>query len=118
MLTTTTIDPRIGMLGNGRFYAFANGYDQPETVGTLPDVEAALGIRAKVYERQTDKLASWNVTMRFACPAWDEMDGIEFTDIVASCKSDAVKAARKQADNDGHACRGRGRYWFTAIEAN
>lgn len=50
-MNTSTIDPRIGMLGNGRFYAYANGYDKPETVGTLPNVEAALGIRTKARNR-------------------------------------------------------------------
>lgn len=118
MLNTSAIDPRIGMLGNGLYYACVNGYDKSETVGSLPDVEVALGIRTKATDRQPGKMASWNVTMRFAYPAWDEVDGIEYVGVVAKCKSEAIKNARKQAENDGHACRGRGRYWFTAIEAD
>ena len=44
---TAQLDPRIGTLANGQFYAFAHGYDQPETVGTLQQVERALGIAVK-----------------------------------------------------------------------
>lgn len=76
-----------------------------------------LGIRAECSGVPKNKLASWNVTMRFAHPAWDEVEGIVYAGVVAACKSDAIKNTRKQAENDGHACRGRGRYWFTAVEA-
>lgn len=118
MPNTAALDPRIGMLGNGRFYAFAHGYGRPETVGTRVEVESALGIRTEVAECPKSKLVSWDVTMRFAHPAWDEVDGILYAGVVAACKSDAVKDARKQAEKDGHACRGRGHYWFTAVEAD
>lgn len=118
MMNTAALDPRIGMLGNGRFYAFAHGYGQPETIGSLVEVEAALGIRVAAPVRKAQKTANWNVTMRFACPAWDEVDGIVFAGIQADCKSDAVKQTRKQADSDGHTSRGRGRYWFTAVLAD
>jgi len=42
------LDARIGVLETEegvRFYAFANGYNRPETVGTREEVEAALGLR-------------------------------------------------------------------------
>lgn len=42
------MDARIGTIirnGQERFYAFVNGYDAPETMGTLEEVETALGLR-------------------------------------------------------------------------
>ncbi|GEM_PF-4107510 len=39
------LDPRIGTLNSGKFYAFAHGYDKPETIGSLEEVEIALGLR-------------------------------------------------------------------------
>lgn len=38
------LDPRIGKLANGQFYAFHRGYSNPEVIGSLADVERALGI--------------------------------------------------------------------------
>ncbi len=38
------LDPRIGILNNGDFYAFAHGYDKPETRGTLAQVCRAIGV--------------------------------------------------------------------------
>ena len=43
--TNRPLDPRIGTLNGGAFYAFANGHDKPEVRGTLEEVEAALGLR-------------------------------------------------------------------------
>jgi hypothetical protein len=40
------LDPRIGVLNSGVYYAFAHGYNKPETRGTLEEVEIALGLRA------------------------------------------------------------------------
>lgn len=37
-------DPRIGMLNGGRFYAYVNGYSSEPVIGSLADVEKALGI--------------------------------------------------------------------------
>lgn len=107
------LDPRIGMLASGRYYAFAHGYARPETIGTLNEVQAALGIRttAPVMSSRT---ALWDVTLRFEYPAWDETEGIAYPGIPASSKSAAIRQARREAESDGHACRGRGRYWFTA----
>lgn len=39
-------DPRIGMLSGGRFYAYANGYQNEPVIGSLAEVEAALGVSA------------------------------------------------------------------------
>jgi hypothetical protein len=44
---------------------------------------------------------NYKVLMRFKSPAWDEVEGIEYQ-VTADNKADAVKRARRQADNDGH----------------
>ncbi len=107
------LDPRIGMLTSGKFYAFAHGYDKPETVGTLEEVEAALGFRKPA--KQTKKI--WNVKLTFQYPAWDEVDGIDFPFIHAASKSEANRKARRQAEKDGHIpCKGKGFSTFTAVE--
>lgn len=102
------LDPRIGTLNSGKFYAFANGYDQPEVIGTLAEVEAALGLRT------VDQ--TYTVTIRFQHPAWDEVNGIAYTDISARSKSEAIAIVRNKARNDGHTGTGKGRYTFTAEE--
>ena len=112
------LDPRIGMLNSGKFYAYVHGNGKPETVGTLEEVERALGI----FKEQTSAPASartlktFDVVMRFACPAWDEVDGIAYPGITAASKADANKQARLMAERDGHAVGGRGSYTFTATE--
>lgn len=119
-MNSARLDPRIGMLNSGKFYAFAHGNGMPETVGTLQEVEQALGIyksHAPVPVTAPAKPEkTFDVVMHFAHPAWDEVDGLSFPGIRASSKSDANKQARKQAERDGHAVGGRGRYTFTATE--
>lgn len=56
----------------------------------------------------------FNVRMFFQFPAWDEVDGIPYDLIEAASKSEAIARARRQAERDGHAVSGRGRYWFRA----
>lgn len=115
------LDPRIGMLNSGRFYAFADGLDKPETIGTLAEVQGALGLKpsasqapATAPKEAAGQPQSWQVTMRFAYPAWDEVDGILLGPFAAKGKADAIRQARRVAERDGHACTGKGRYWFTA----
>lgn len=113
---TAQLDPRIGKLISGNFYAFAHGYDKPEVVGTLEEVEKALCI-IKVRDGKTIKnFKTFDVAMRFAHPAWDELDGISYPGIRAYSKSEANKQARRLAERDGHAIGGRGHYTFTATE--
>lgn len=113
------LDPRIGVLNSGKFYAFVNGYDQPEFVGTLNEVEVKLGLpRSQSNGPLDSKLTSWDVKLCFQYPAWDEIDGIEYLGVVAKSKSEAITRARRQAQNDGHAVSGRGRYWFAATVVN
>ncbi|WP_304350045.1 hypothetical protein [Comamonas testosteroni] len=108
------LDPRIGVLNSGRFYAFVNGLDKPETVGTREEVERALGVAAKAAGTSAP-LKTFDVVMHFEHPAWDEVDGISYPGIQAASKAQANSFARSQARRDGHAV-GRGRYWFAATE--
>ena len=110
------LDPRIGVLCSGQFYAFAQGYDKPETVGTLQTVEQALGIAKVPGAKATKAYMNFDVVMRFEYPAWDEVDGITYPGIVATSKTDANKQARSMAERDGHAIGGRGRHTFKATE--
>ncbi len=114
-MQTAQLDPRIGTLNSGKFYAFAHGYDKPETVGTLGEVEQALGITVKLASTPTP-LKAFDVVMHFEYPAWDEVGGISYPGIHAKSKAQANKLARSEAERDGHAIGGRGRYWFTATE--
>lgn len=122
------MDPRIGILmrgGHHVHYAFVDGYDKPAFEGTREAVEERLGrldssspIPQTGHGRVRHRpLKTWNVTMRFRYPAWDEKDGIEYRGISARSKSEANKFAARQALSDGHAVGGRGPYWFTAAEA-
>ena len=110
------LDPRIGMLNSGKFYAYVHGNGKPETVGTLEEVERALGIFKEQTSAPAKPLKTFDVVMRFAYPAWDELDGIAYPGIGAANKADANKQARAMAERDGHAVGGRGRYTFTATE--
>jgi len=113
---TAQLDSRIGVLNSGKFYAFAHGYDKPETVGTLQEVERALGIPKAQCTKTTKTHKTFDVVMRFEHPAWDEADGISYPGIQATGKADANKQARFMAERDGHAIGGRGRYTFAATE--
>lgn len=114
------MDSRIGILNSGKFYAFANGYDQPEIRGTLEEVEIALGLRDPASVIKAPATATVNhddrytVTLRFQHPAWDEVNGIVYDDISARTKAEAINIVRTKAFSDGHTGRGKGRYWFTA----
>lgn len=57
----------------------------------------------------------YTVTLRFEAPAWDEKNGIPY-EIEAASKSEAVKKARRHAEEYGHTGTGKGRYTFKAIE--
>jgi len=109
----TYLDPRIGTLNSGCYYAFPNGYDAPEVVGTQQEVEVALGLRsmAPVIATNGDR---YTVTLRFQYPAWDEVGGIVYADILARTKAEAIADARRMARDDGHTGTGKGRYTFTA----
>lgn len=122
------MDSRIGILqreGGQVFYAFAHGYDKPETVGTMEEVERALGVKecgqgdgGRGCEGlvEVKRRRMWDVTMRFQHPAWDEKEGILYRGIEAQSKAEANGIAGRLARRDGHAIGGRGRYSFSAVE--
>jgi hypothetical protein len=120
-VTIMDLDPRIGVLNSGKYYCFPHGNGKPELVGSIEEVEVALGLRpasqapiALTLTPSNNRL--WNVTLKFQYPSWDEVGGIEYQDIVASGKAEANSIVRRRASNDGHLAGGKGRATFTAIE--
>jgi hypothetical protein len=62
------------------------------------------------------KYTTYEVTLRFKFPAWDEKNGIPYT-IEATSKKEAIKRARSQAADDGHlVARPITEYSFSAVE--
>lgn len=59
---------------------------------------------------------NYTVTLNFEHPAYDEKGGIKF-EVTGKSKSDAIKAARREASNAGHLAGGKGRVSFKAEEA-
>lgn len=121
-----SLDPRIGKLNSGLFYAYVNGHNKPPTFGTQEEVEAALGLRERPNKPspahtsiapsiKTDTVL-WDVKLTFQYPAWDLVDGIWFYEIAANSKSDANAEARRIAHRDGHLGGKQGRATFTAFE--
>ncbi len=111
------LDPRIGILGSGRCYAFVNGYDEPPVQGTLQQVEQALGLSCDGIVASARPHRAWDVRLSFEHPAWDEKDGLWYRGISAKTKADANRIARIKAHGDGHLAGGKGRVTFTAFEA-
>lgn len=46
-------------------------------------------------------MTRYEVRLMFRYPAWDERDGIAY-EVNARSKREAIAAARRQADRDGH----------------
>ena len=112
------MDARIGMLNSGKFYAFVNGYDAPEFVGTLAEVETALGIREAAPARKplaapAKKIKRYHVAARLVNPSCFNA-GYDFT-IYSASKSEAISRARNEARNSGHT-RQDGMLIYTAVE--
>lgn len=112
--------PSIGQLNGGKFYSYLNGYSSEPFVGSLEEVEVAMGLRPQAVrpavEPTVSKRKCFDVTMRFQYPAWDEADGIVYRSIEADSKSEANAMARRMADQDGHLAGGKGRVTFIACE--
>lgn len=114
------MDHRIGKLNSGKFYAYLDGYSGEPFIGTLEEVEVAMGLRkeksASVPGTDYHHVKTFTVVVRFQYPAWDEVGGIEYFGIIASSKSEANAKARKMAADDGHLGSLKGRVTFTATE--
>jgi hypothetical protein len=106
-----SLDPRIGTLNSGRFYAFANGYDQPAVEGTRAEVERALGITptsevspaviAKdAAKKRTLKDFEVTCTPRENQKAWNDHEYKQI--VMAKDRNEAIKKAReKHVENNG-----------------
>lgn len=95
------LDPRIGTLNNGTYYAFVNGYGKPETRGTLAEVELALGIRVKVAAPATAKrqtLHAYTVTVTPTMTTYGShgTSGEYTVELTARTAAEAIKQAREQ----------------------
>lgn len=118
--------PSIGQLINGRFYAYINGNDNEPFEGTLEEVEVAMGLREPpepapadeqvAPEEPVSQQKTFNVTMRFQHPAWDETEGVLFEGIEADTKREANEEARRRAEQSDLFGWGKGRVMFTATE--
>jgi hypothetical protein len=105
-----TLDQRIGKLNNGKFYAFTKGYKAKEVIGSLEEVEIALGLRAK-----QKPLKYWDVTAREQFPSYGD-DGQVYRGIEARSKKEACERARDLWRFDGNSGIGCGLVWFKAEE--
>jgi len=83
----SNLDPRIGKLNSGKFYAFAHGYDKEATIGTLEEVECALGLRT-APKKTAKPLKNYVVIMR---------QGFDITETEHSAET-AAKAISKARD--------------------
>lgn len=104
------MDPRIGMLSNGKFYAYVNGYDvDPVFTDTLEEIEALLKgevyttpVKAKATKKTTVHTYIVTVTPEMVVYA-SGFTGSEYTvEVFASTAADAIKEARSQRrDTEG-----------------
>ena len=116
------MNPSIGQLSSGKFYVYLDGYNSEPFIGSLEEVEVALGLHEKIEPRSpsqpnpTPRVKTFKVVMTFQYPAWDETDGVTYHEIIAATKAKANAVARRMARNDGHLVGGKGRVTFTAYE--
>lgn len=103
-------------MDSGRYCAYSQGYDKDPVMGSLQDVQAALGQSVPPSPRTTKSLeasktqgmSTFNVTLTFQHPAWDEREGLLYEGIVAASKTEANRKVRAMAASYGHTyCRGR-----------
>jgi hypothetical protein len=59
----------------------------------------------------------YEVVLKYQFPAWDEVSGISF-EVEAGSKQEAIKSARRIANDEGHIMSGKGRSSFKAVEAH
>lgn len=99
-----SLDPRIGMLNSGKFYAFVHGYDKPECMGTLAEVEIALGLRpapdgnplpAK-KKKSGIRLYQVTVTPLIVTYAGSQVFGQYTVEVYATNATEAITKARQE----------------------
>lgn len=94
------MDARIGKLNSGKFYAFADGHDKPEFVGTLEEVEARLSGGEAPRKTKSTVLRRYIVSAKLKFPSCFN-SGYEF-EIRATTKALAIQSARRKAQDEGH----------------
>ena len=95
-MNTSNLDPRIGYLNSGKFYAYV-GEARDEVMGTREHVEAALGLAPKsnpinVRARRTMRDFVVSVTPKFV--SWN-VQPYEVT-VSAHDRDDAIRQARAE----------------------
>lgn len=89
------LDPRIGLLSDGRCYAFVHGYGRPETIGTRAEIERALGLAPPAVHKQLRRYAV-TVTPQVVVYTGTHIGGEYVVEILATNRSEAIKKARQQ----------------------
>jgi hypothetical protein len=100
------LDPRIGALNNGKFYAYVNGYQAEPVTGTLPEVEVALGLR-----KAAPKVCTFLVTVTPGVTSWNVQQ--YQVEIDARDRNEAIRRARSQY-NENVGIRNNGAARFSA----
>ena len=98
------MDSRIGKLNSGTYYAYVNGYNQEPVMGTLEDVEIALGLRQKatVTAQKAENVKTYVVRIVSKYPSYNEPAEGSDWECVARNVNDAIKQARKMMSDGGH----------------
>ena len=98
------LDPRIGTLNSGKFYAYVNGYHAEPVTGTLAEVETALALR-----KATPKVRTFLVTVTPGVVSWNVRQ--YQVEIDARDRNEAIRRARSQYnENVGVLNNGAGRF--------
>lgn len=95
------MDPRIGMLNSGVYYAFVDGYHKPEFRGTREQVEVKLGLRAEPKALPKPSLRNLRnfivrVTPKLVSYAGTWADRPYDVPVVAISHNDAIKRVRQE----------------------
>lgn len=98
------MDPRIGMLSNGKFYAYVNGYDvDPVFTDTLEEIEALLKgevyvapVKAKADKKTTVHTYIVTVTPEMIVYSGGFAESEYSVEVYASTAADAIKEVRSE----------------------
>lgn len=100
---SSQLDPRIRPLLNDKYYAYTGPGASDIAVGTMEQVETALGIRRPmpVQKKEGKKQSVYTVTIEIQNPAKDAPKQVKYQGITAGSKRDAINQAQRQAETDG-----------------
>ena len=83
------LDPRIGTLNSGKFYAYVNGHSAEPVTGSLVEVEVALGLR-----KAAPKVRTFLVTVTPGVVSWNVQQ--YQVEVDARDRNEAIRRAREQ----------------------